>query len=79
MGDRRGLFPDRADRSEANAEFKTMVSGRYLPGATAFHHMDIFIGTSILGARVNWLMELGGLAAIALPAMMVSNNKMERR
>ena len=36
VGDRRGLFPDRADRSEANAEFKTMVSGRYLPGATAF-------------------------------------------
>lgn len=47
--------------------------------ATSFHHMDIVIGTYVLGARVNWLMELGGLAAIALSAMMVSNNKMERR
>ena len=47
--------------------------------ATSFHHMDTFIGISILGARVNWLMELGGLAAIALSALMVSNNKIERR
>jgi hypothetical protein len=41
--------------------------------ATSFHHMDIFIGISILGARVNWIMELGELAAIALSALSVGN------
>ena len=41
--------------------------------ATSFHHMDIFIGVSILGARVNWIMELGGLAAIALSALLIGN------
>jgi hypothetical protein len=39
--------------------------------ATSFHHMDTFIGTYILGARVNWLMELGGLTAIILSALTV--------
>ena len=47
--------------------------------ATSFHHMDIFINAYILSARVNWLLELGGLAAIALSALMVSNNKIDRR
>jgi len=37
--------------------------------ATSFHHMDIFINAWFLGARVNWLLELGGLAAIALSAI----------
>jgi hypothetical protein len=41
--------------------------------ATSFHHMDIFISTYILGVRVNWLMELGGLAAIGLSALTVAN------
>ena len=42
--------------------------------ATSFHHMDIFISTTILGVRVNWLMELGGLAAIGLSALTVANS-----
>jgi hypothetical protein len=31
--------------------------------------MDIFINAWFLGARANWLLELGGLAAIALSAI----------
>ena len=46
--------------------------------ATSFHHMDTFIGTYFLGARINWLMELGGLAAIALSALTISNNEIVR-
>jgi hypothetical protein len=41
--------------------------------ATSFHHMDIFISTYIVGVRINWLMELGGLAAIGLSALTVAN------
>jgi hypothetical protein len=46
--------------------------------ATSFHHMDIFISTYIFGIRVNWLMELGGLAAIALSALTVGNSETVR-
>jgi hypothetical protein len=46
--------------------------------ATSFHHMDTFINSWFLGARVNWLLELGGLAAIALSALTVSSNEIER-
>ena len=34
--------------------------------ATSFHHMDIFLHTSIAGLRMNWLFELGGISAIAI-------------
>lgn len=34
--------------------------------ATSFHHMDIFLHTSIAGLRMNWILELGGISAIAI-------------
>lgn len=34
--------------------------------ATSFHHMDIFINIEIYGSKVNWIMELGGIAAVFL-------------
>ena len=46
--------------------------------ATSFHHMDIFINTHFLGIRLNWLMELGGLAAVALSALKVGNSGIVR-
>ena len=32
--------------------------------ASSFHHMDRLIGTTVGGLKVNWLLELGGLALI---------------
>lgn len=46
--------------------------------ATSFHQMDTFISTDILGVRFNWLMELGGLTAIALSAMTMEKRKIVR-
>lgn len=37
--------------------------------AASFHHVDRFIGSSILGLKWNWLLELGGIIAIAYAAM----------
>lgn len=36
--------------------------------AASFHHVDVLIGSEILGVRINWLLELGGIALIALSA-----------
>ena len=37
--------------------------------ASSFHHMDSFIGWTLLGAKMNWLLELGGIAIITLGAI----------
>ena len=34
--------------------------------ASSFHHMDIFINMKLVGVKMNWLLELGGLAIIGL-------------
>lgn len=34
--------------------------------ASSFHHMDIFINLKLIGIKMNWLLELGGLAIIGL-------------
>ena len=36
--------------------------------AASFHHFDVFIRSELLGVRVNWVLELGGIALIALSA-----------
>ncbi len=36
--------------------------------AASFHHFDVFIGHEVLGARVNWVMEVGALLIICLGA-----------
>ena len=38
--------------------------------ATSFHHMDALINTRLLNVRVNWILELGGIATITLPALL---------
>jgi hypothetical protein len=43
----------------------TFVSVR----AAGFHHFDRFIGQEIAGLRMNWLLELGGIALIAANAV----------
>jgi len=37
--------------------------------AASFHHVDRFLKSAVLGARFNWILELGGLAVIALAAV----------
>jgi hypothetical protein len=36
--------------------------------AASFHHVDMLLGSRILGFRLNWILELGGIALIALSA-----------
>lgn len=36
--------------------------------AASFHHFDMLIGMDLAGARINWLLELTGIACIALAA-----------
>lgn len=37
--------------------------------AASFHHVDRFLKSAVLGARFNWLFELGGLAVMSFAAM----------
>jgi hypothetical protein len=37
--------------------------------AISFHHVDQFLNSRLLGAKMNWLLELGGIALIALAAV----------
>jgi hypothetical protein len=36
--------------------------------AISFHHVDLFIGTTVAGVRMNWLVELTGIVLIAAAA-----------
>lgn len=36
--------------------------------AASFHHVDRFLKATVLGARFNWILELGGIAVIAFAA-----------
>jgi hypothetical protein len=39
--------------------------------AAGFHHFDRFIGYEFANIRMNWVMELGGIALIALNALLL--------
>lgn len=39
--------------------------------AASFHHVDSFLKQSLLGARFNWIFELGGIAVIGFAAAQV--------
>jgi len=36
--------------------------------AASFHHVGVLLASELLGVRVNWILELGGVALIALSA-----------
>jgi len=44
----------------------TLVIAFVLIRAASFHHIDRFIGTSILGFRWNWILEMGGISVVLL-------------
>jgi len=43
-----------------------LVIGYVLVRAASFHHFDLLIGSRFLGLKVNWILELGGIAIVAL-------------
>jgi hypothetical protein len=44
----------------------TLVIGYVLIRAASFHHVDRFIGGTLLGFRWNWILEMGGIALVLL-------------
>jgi len=44
----------------------TLVIGFVLIRAASFHHIDRFIGSTILGFRWNWILEMGGISVVLL-------------
>ena len=46
----------------------TILFSFILIRASSFHHMDIFINMKLIGVRMNWLLELGGLTIIGMGA-----------
>ena len=43
-----------------------LVIGYVLIRAASFHHIDRFIGTTFLGLRWNWILEMGGISIVLL-------------
>ena len=43
--------------------------------AASFHNMDAWIHAKWLGAQINWIMELGGIALIGIPAYIRAKRK----
>ena len=44
----------------------TLVIGFVLIRAASFHHIDRFIGSTMLGFRWNWILEMGGICVVLL-------------
>jgi hypothetical protein len=44
----------------------TSVIGYVLIRAASFHHVDRFIGSTLLGFRWNWILEIGGIGVVLL-------------
>jgi hypothetical protein len=42
----------------------TSIIGYVLIRAGSFHHIDRFIGSTVLGLRWNWLLEMGGVIVV---------------
>jgi hypothetical protein len=47
----------------------TSVIGYVLIRAASFHHIDRFIGSTVLGFRWNWLLEMGGIAIVIFASL----------
>jgi hypothetical protein len=42
----------------------TIILAFVLIRAASFHHIDRFIGTTVLGLRWNWVLEMGGISIV---------------
>jgi hypothetical protein len=50
----------------------TFIFGFVVVRAASFHHVDMFLAARIGGMRWNWVLELGGITAVAVSAFRVS-------
>ena len=46
-----------------------LVIGYVLIRAASFHHIDRFIGRTLLGFRWNWIIEMGGITVVILESI----------
>ena len=53
----------------------TMVIGFVLIRAASFHHIDRFIGSTVLGFRWNWILEMGGISVVIAASLWRRNRK----
>jgi hypothetical protein len=43
--------------------------------AASFHHVDVFLGSRLIGLRMNWILELGGITLVALDAVQSAHKR----
>jgi hypothetical protein len=53
----------------------TMVIGFVLIRAASFHHIDRFIGSTVLGFRWNWILEMAGISVVIAASLWRRNRK----
>ena len=46
--------------------------------AASFHHVDVLLMSRILGVRMNWILELGGIALVGLGALRACRRGQDR-
>jgi hypothetical protein len=49
--------------------------------AASFHHVDVMLGVKLIGMKINWILELGGIAIVvagALAQLQVSRGRSRR-
>ena len=46
--------------------------------ASSFHHMDILINIKLVGIKMNWILELGGLAIIGITGYRYTKNNNQK-
>jgi hypothetical protein len=44
----------------------TLVIGFVIIRAASFHHIDEFLGKTVLGFRWNWILEMGGISVVLI-------------
>ncbi len=54
------------------------IFGFVVVRAASFHHIDAFLAARIGGMRWNWVLELGGIAAVAVAAFRISTSRPPR-
>jgi hypothetical protein len=64
-------------RGMSRARWLAFVGAAFILGfvavrAASFHHVDLFLAARIGGMKWNWVLELGGIAAVAVAAFGVS-------
>jgi uncharacterized membrane protein YhaH (DUF805 family) len=47
--------------------------------AVSFHHFDLFLSSEITHVKMNWVMELSGIAMIAINALLVLRSRSETK